>query len=134
MNKKIFLAVLIFLFVLGVVYFIRLGGVSKDAVSSEQSLSGNDIPTSSASSEISDSQLSQHDSQDDCWVAYDGKVYDLTSFLPNHPGSASAIRPYCGTSSQFEEAFVDQHGASKVNMLMRVGTFMGDFDVVGTSS
>jgi len=68
---------------------------------------------------ISVQELSIHSSRDDCWVAYEGNVYDITDFLPRHPGTPEAIIPYCGTSNEFEAAFVDQHGTSKVTGLMR---------------
>jgi cytochrome b involved in lipid metabolism len=75
---------------------------------------------------ISASQLAQHNSASNCWVAYNGKVYDITKFLPIHPGGAGRITPYCGTSTQFEQAFTRQHGTSQVGRLMQQGKYMGD--------
>jgi|SRR3989344_4377276 len=89
----------------------------------------NTIPSATG---VSLSELSNHNTESDCWVAYDGKVYDITSFLPNHPGSARAIAPYCGTSDSFKNAFERKHGTSKVQTLMSIGVLMGDFDVMGT--
>ena len=34
---------------------------------------------------ISLEELQMHATQDDCWVAIDGKVYDFTGFLEDHP-------------------------------------------------
>jgi predicted heme/steroid binding protein len=93
--------------------------------------SGGSSSSGSSSGVISESELSTHNKQSDCWVAYKGKVYDITDFLPKHPGSAGAIAPYCGTSSEFETAFTRQHGTSKATMLMKVGVLMGDFDNMG---
>lgn len=70
--------------------------------------------------------LGNHNSLSDCWVAYQGKVYDLTSWLPEHPGSAEAITPYCGKSQEFESAFDNQHGASQVAKLMQEGIYKGE--------
>ena len=80
---------------------------------------------------ITEAQLSSHNNMQDCWVAYDGKVYNLTSWLPRHPGSASAILPQCGTSTGFQTAFERQHGKTKVKFLMTVAEIMGEFKVVG---
>ncbi len=80
---------------------------------------------------VTTAELSKHNKESDCWVGYNNKVYDITTFLPNHPGSARTISPYCGTSAEFKKAFEAQHGINKVNMLMRLGVFIGDFDVVG---
>ena len=76
-------------------------------------------------------ELEVHNSMDDCWVAYKGRVYDITGWLPKHPGTAGAILPYCGTAREFEEAFTNQHGTTKASMLMKVGVFMGDFKILG---
>lgn len=81
--------------------------------------------TTEQPSGISRAVLAQHNSRSDCWVAYGGQVYDITSFLPKHPGSPGAIAPYCGTADEFETAFIDQHGTSKVSVLQREGVPKG---------
>ena len=80
---------------------------------------------------ITISELNAHNNINDCWVAYTGKVYDITSWLPRHPGKAEAILPYCGTAKEFEDAFTKQHGTKFASLLMKVGTFMGDFEDKG---
>lgn len=75
---------------------------------------------------ISLSDLASHDSRSDCWIGYRGKVYDVTSYVPKHPGGAQQIIPLCGTASEFEKAFSKQHGTSKVNILEREGIFKGE--------
>lgn len=79
-----------------------------------------------ASQTISQAELSKHNSESDCWVAYGNEVYDITSFLPNHPGSPQAIIPYCGTSNNFENAFNAKHGANNSYKIPKVGTFKGN--------
>jgi len=74
---------------------------------------------------VSSSDLAQHDSEDDCWVAYQGSVYDVTDFLPMHPGTAAAITPYCGMSSGFEDAFTTKHGIKQVSTLEKMGVYKG---------
>lgn len=36
-------------------------------------------------------ELSTHGSKEDCWVAVDGKVYDITSWIPKHPGGEDML-------------------------------------------
>lgn len=36
-------------------------------------------------------ELSTHNSKEDCWVAVDGKAYDVTSWIPKHPGGTDVL-------------------------------------------
>ena len=40
-------------------------------------------------------EVAQHDTQDDCWTVIDDNVYDVTSYVKNHPGG-EAILAVCG--------------------------------------
>ncbi len=73
------------------------------------------------------SELAIHNSSESCWVLFRGKVYDITSFLPEHPGSAQAILPYCGTIN-FENAFMKKHGESKIAQLLEEGELRGELE------
>lgn len=42
------------------------------------------------------SQIRKHASRDSCWFVRDGRVYDATSFLNQHPGGAAAILGQAG--------------------------------------
>jgi cytochrome b involved in lipid metabolism len=76
---------------------------------------------------VSVSEFSQHNNEDDCWIVYKGKVYDVTKFLPFHPGGADVIAQFCGEVSGFEDAFHNVHGTSKVKKLeTQAGTLQGD--------
>ncbi|KAI9266852.1 FMN-dependent dehydrogenase-domain-containing protein [Phascolomyces articulosus] len=41
-------------------------------------------------------EISQHNTKDDLWIVLHGKVYDLTKFLPNHPGGQNVILKHSG--------------------------------------
>ncbi|KGN47656.1 cytochrome b5 [Cucumis sativus] len=51
-------------------------------------------------------EVSQHSSNDDCWIIIDGKVYDLTSYLDEHPGGDDVIVAATGrdATDDFEDA------------------------------
>lgn len=41
-------------------------------------------------------QVAEHTTLDDCWMAIDGAVYDLTDYVPNHPTPAFVLEQWCG--------------------------------------
>ncbi|KAJ0421348.1 FMN-dependent dehydrogenase-domain-containing protein [Aspergillus carlsbadensis] len=45
------------------------------------------------------SDLQAHASESDCWVAIHGHVYDVTRFLPAHPGGKAIILKHAGTDA-----------------------------------
>lgn len=52
--------------------------------------------------------VAEHGTADSCWVAVDGFVYDVTDWIPQHPGGPERIIPLCGTDAT--TAFGTQHG------------------------
>ncbi len=58
------------------------------------------------------SEVAQHNNQDDCWLVINGKVYDVTSFIPDHPGGNEILKG-CGkdATSLFEGE--REHSGSK---------------------
>lgn len=42
------------------------------------------------------SGISEHSDETSCWVAIEGRVYDLTGYLPRHPTSPDVLREWCG--------------------------------------
>ena len=74
-------------------------------------------------------QLATHDDKTDCWVGFEDKVYDITSYLSRHPGGVNAIARHCGTVENFENAFAKKHGTRKVSLFMQVAVYMGDASI-----
>lgn len=40
--------------------------------------------------------VTEHTSADDCWLTISGKVYDVTDWLPTHPGGPSIVLKHAG--------------------------------------
>jgi cytochrome b involved in lipid metabolism len=57
---------------------------------------------------LTPSEVAKHTSSNDCWMIVSGSVYNVTSYLPIHPGGASEIQPFCGKDGT--NAFATQGG------------------------
>lgn len=57
---------------------------------------GNDPKLDMNKQKISPAEVAKHNSADDCWVVINGYVYDLTRFIPNHPGGSDVIKYNAG--------------------------------------
>lgn len=55
--------------------------------------------------------VAQHNNQSSCWTAINGKVYDITSFIPSHPGGVANIIQVCGIDGT--QAFDNQHDGQR---------------------
>ncbi|XP_063710728.1 cytochrome b5-like [Symsagittifera roscoffensis] len=55
---------------------------------------------------VSESELAQHNSIDDLWVAVEDKVYNLTQFQFEHPGGSDILVEVAGkdATEEFEDA------------------------------
>ncbi|KAK4056776.1 hypothetical protein OIO90_002328 [Microbotryomycetes sp. JL221] len=47
-------------------------------------------------------QVAKHNSKDDLWMIINGKVYDLTTFAPEHPGGMKVLIKYAGKDATAE--------------------------------
>ena len=52
--------------------------------------------------DLSLSEIMKHNTENDCWVIIRDKVYDLTKFLPDHPGGKKAIMLFAGKDATEE--------------------------------
>lgn len=52
--------------------------------------------------------VQQHASAKDCWTIVGGGVYNLTTWIPRHPGGSGVIKAMCGIDAT--AAFAGQHG------------------------
>ncbi len=64
--------------------------------------------------------ISTHNSDSSCYTAIRGEVFDLTSWIGQHPGGDDAIRSICGKDGT--SAFVGKHGG-KAGQEAKLDTF-----------
>lgn len=53
----------------------------------------------SSTRKITKAELAEHCTQFDCWTAYNGKVYNITQYLPYHPGGDKKLMLGAGKDS-----------------------------------
>ncbi len=65
-------------------------------------------PTPVTPSGYTMAEVAVHNSETSCWSVISGSVYDLTSYVPKHPGGERNILKICGKDGT--AAFSGQHG------------------------
>jgi cytochrome b involved in lipid metabolism len=73
------------------------------------------------------SEVARHCVLEDCWVAVNGKVYDVTEFMDRHPGGPKVIRSWAGKDAS--KMFNEIHAAVRIQQYLRPEAFMGDLGV-----
>ncbi len=89
----------------------------EDAPVALPSASGSAAPSASAVPGVATYTLADvagHATAADCWSAVNGLVYDLTAWIPQHPGGSGVIEAMCGVdgSAQFDGQHKGQHEAN----------------------
>lgn len=88
-NFPLWIVVVIAVLVLGTGWFIfKPKNNNNEVVKGASS-------TQDAGSTFTMDEISTHNSQQDCWTVIEGNVYDVTSFIPDHPGG-ERILAACG--------------------------------------
>lgn len=61
-------------------------------------------------------EVKTHNKAEDCWIAVNSKVYDVTSFLGDHPGGKEILLKQGGTDAT--KHFLQAHAYEKVSKLV----------------
>lgn len=69
------------------------------------------------------SEVVQHSSESSCWSIINGNVYDLTSYVPRHPGGKRQILNICGRDGT--SLFEGQHGGESKPEKILAGYLIG---------
>jgi cytochrome b involved in lipid metabolism len=54
------------------------------------------------------SSIQSHNTEKDCWIIISKSIYDVTTYISQHPGGNGAITAYCGGDAT--EAFQTKNG------------------------
>ncbi|CAL5875300.1 uncharacterized protein PFLUO_LOCUS9605 [Penicillium psychrofluorescens] len=71
--------------------------------------------------------VAQHNSRDSCWVIVHGKAYDVTEFLPEHPGGQKIILKYAGKDAT--EEFDPIHPPDTLDKYLNQSKHLGEVDM-----
>ena len=76
---------------------------------------------------LSGAEVAKHNSKDSCWVIIHGRAYDVTDFLPEHPGGQKIILKYAGKDAT--EEFEPIHPPDTVDKYLDKSKHLGDVDM-----
>lgn len=108
---------------------VGIGGI---VFSQTQSFSANPTGVTPASSAITIEEVATHNTRESCWSMINGNVYDLTSWIPNHPGGERNILQLCGIDGS--SLFNGQHGGSSRHETILAGFRISGPDGAATGS
>lgn len=77
-------------------------------------------------------EVAAHNTSADCWTIVSNKVYNLTSYIPFHPGGPAAIIGLCGHDGT--AAFSGMHSGSGSANSMLASLYVGDLLVPDTTA
>ncbi|THG96262.1 hypothetical protein EW026_g5539 [Hermanssonia centrifuga] len=82
--------------------------------------SGTDLRGVDGLMRVSPSVLKQHNKRDDAWSAFNGKVYNITSYLPYHPGGEKELMRVAGRDGTKLFCMHGEGNSSDLSLLSRI--------------
>jgi len=77
-------------------------------------------------SKINSADVAKHNTKNDCWVIINGRVYDVTAFLPDHPGGDVLLEGAGRDATQLFEDNLHSEEARKILQRYIVGELMDE--------
>ena len=72
-------------------------------------------------------EIGKHNTRESCWVIIHGKAYDVTEFLPEHPGGPKIILKYAGRDAT--EEFDPIHPPDTLDKYLDKSKHLGEVDM-----
>ncbi|KAF2813894.1 uncharacterized protein BDZ99DRAFT_567610 [Mytilinidion resinicola] len=76
---------------------------------------------------LTGADIAKHNSRDSCWVIIHGRAYDVTDFLPEHPGGPKIILKYAGKDAT--EEFEPIHPPDTLDKYLDKSKHLGEVDM-----
>jgi cytochrome b involved in lipid metabolism len=80
-------------------------------------------PTDTTGTGLTVAQVATHNKATDCWTIIKSDVYDLTSYIQQHPGGAGVLTNLCGkdATSAFESQHASQMAPASALAALKIG-------------
>lgn len=75
---------------------------------------------------ITKDQVKKNNTEESCWVIVNDKVYDITSFLVDHPGGDGILLEFAGTDITFVLDDINYHSHSEAAYDLLTEHYVGD--------
>lgn len=85
------------------------------------------MPRGNGTRRITKAELAKHNTKEDAWTAYDGRVYNITQYLPFHPGGEPKLM--LGVGKDCTDLFNRYHRWVNGHAMLSnclVGVYVGD--------
>ncbi len=76
--------------------FLLLSGKKETTTNDSAQTTPASTQSNSQSTSYTAEQVSEHSTQGDCWTIVNKSVYNITAYVPQHPGGISEITKICG--------------------------------------
>ncbi|KAG8631684.1 hypothetical protein KVT40_000824 [Elsinoe batatas] len=80
-----------------------------------------------SSNKLSGTEVAKHSDDKSCWVIVHGRAYDVTEFLPEHPGGPKIILKYAGKDAT--EAYEPIHPPDTLDKFLDKSKHLGEVDM-----
>jgi len=133
MNKTIFGIIIAVIIGGGALYYFSSAEPTYAPPANTNASSTTDVKGKIASSSVKTdlksftaAEVATHNSETSCYTIIRGNVYDVTAFIPKHPGGTKPILTGCGTDNT--DTFVKKHGGQEkmeqTLETMKIGTLV----------
>ena len=79
------------------------------------------------SKQLKGEEVAKHNKGDDCWVIIHGRAYDVTDFMPEHPGGPNVILKYAGKDAT--ETYEPIHPPDTLDKYLDRSKHLGEVDM-----
>ncbi|KAG9126364.1 Cytochrome b2, mitochondrial precursor [Ceratobasidium sp. 392] len=105
---------------------LDLDGPKKIQGAKESGHAKSKTQTPQAEQQISYNEVQKHNKRDDCWIVIRGQVYNVTEFIPKHPGGDKPIVANAG--KDVTEIFESIHAKGLLEKMLKPSQHVGTLD------